>query len=919
MKAKRITAFALTLSMLLGSVAMTPANVFAGIFVGGETRAYNYSEPTVIIDINNDTDPATELINAVNNADTSGTPVIIEVKGTPSDGASSIAIDLPTALTVPTGANVTIEGPSSVQTDSATESPIVIKAASSVTDTKLLTVNGTCTLEGVTIDASNMQYGVYENTGANLTLNNKATIKNACFPNNDGSASYYGLYVGRATCVLNDGARITGNDTGVYVDAMLIAKATLTMNEGAIITENTYRGIYNSIGTLNINGADVTHNGNMNNILAAYASSYGGGIFNRSGTVNLNAGSTKETNISDNSAWFGGGIYCANAKATLNINAGCDISGNSAYLGGGIYAVQTNVNLSGGTIENNTATVDPYFNRSGNGAGVYITASGTFTMSAGIIKENKILGTETDSNFGYRYLQGHGGGIFLNEGSSASSVPTLKLGGGTITGNQALQGSGVYASNNYLQNYQEGSLVDNSIYKNTYASSCIDVYGSPIVSGNTELSDGAADDIFLAPTEQVGSDTSDGTQLYPQKITVTGALGSGAVLGVSKQAMDYYDVASLSTVTDNVVAAAGTGYTMTATDLSVFELTSTGITDFTGLHLTSDGSALTVDKVTPTIQVSDTGDTYAGNPLTPTIKVLDGDKELTEGTDYTVSYKDNVSAGTATVTVTGEGLYAGSADQTFTVSAKDMSADGSGITVDSITAQAYTGQAATPDVVVKDGSTTLVKDTDYTVSYKDNVNVGTATVTITGKGNYTGTKTATFQIKALDISSASVSAIADQTYTGKALKPSATVKDGSTVLKAGTDYTLSYKDNTATGKATVTITGKGSYAGTKAVSFRIVPKKATLSTAKNVSTKKIKASWKRDTMATGYQVRYSTSISFAKGVVTKGIYKNSTVSYTTGKLTKGKTYYISVRSYKTIGGKACYGAWSSTKSVKISK
>ena len=70
----------------------------------------------------------------------------------------------------------------------------------------------------------------------------------------------------------------------------------------------------------------------------------------------------------------------------------------------------------------------------------------------------------------------------------------------------------------------------------------------------------------------------------------------------------------------------------------------------------------------------------------------------------------------------------------------------SNATISAIADQTYTGSAITPAVTVKDGSSTLVKDTDYTVSYSNNVNAGTATVTITGKGNYTGTKTANFKI-----------------------------------------------------------------------------------------------------------------------------------------------------------------------------
>lgn len=74
----------------------------------------------------------------------------------------------------------------------------------------------------------------------------------------------------------------------------------------------------------------------------------------------------------------------------------------------------------------------------------------------------------------------------------------------------------------------------------------------------------------------------------------------------------------------------------------------------------------------------------------------------------------------------------------------------SGVTIGTIANQPYTGSEITPDIVVKDGTTPLVKGTDYTVSCTNNTNAGTATLTITGTGNYTGTTTANFTIVAAD-------------------------------------------------------------------------------------------------------------------------------------------------------------------------
>jgi len=73
----------------------------------------------------------------------------------------------------------------------------------------------------------------------------------------------------------------------------------------------------------------------------------------------------------------------------------------------------------------------------------------------------------------------------------------------------------------------------------------------------------------------------------------------------------------------------------------------------------------------------------------------------------------------------------------------------------------------------------------------------------------------------VDIASATIADIADQTYTGSAIKPTVTVTYGGATLVLDTDYSVSYSNNTNAGKATVTITGKGSYSGTKSAKFTI--------------------------------------------------------------------------------------------------
>ena len=136
---------------------------------------------------------------------------------------------------------------------------------------------------------------------------------------------------------------------------------------------------------------------------------------------------------------------------------------------------------------------------------------------------------------------------------------------------------------------------------------------------------------------------------------------------------------------------------------------------------------------------------YNGSAYTPKPTVTLGDMTLREGTDYTLSYANNVNAGTATVTLlTGENVenFKGTKQATFTI----VPASLSNASVTGLSTQLYTGKFLTPKPMVTLAGKTLREGTDYTLSYKNNLEVGTATVTVTGKGNYAGTKTATFQI-----------------------------------------------------------------------------------------------------------------------------------------------------------------------------
>jgi hypothetical protein len=155
------------------------------------------------------------------------------------------------------------------------------------------------------------------------------------------------------------------------------------------------------------------------------------------------------------------------------------------------------------------------------------------------------------------------------------------------------------------------------------------------------------------------------------------------------------------------------------------------------------------------------------------------------------------------------------------------------------------------------------------------------------------------------------------TYNGKVKTPAVTVKNSAgKVLTKNTDYTVTYsKDRTKVGTYKVTVQLKGKYSGTKTLTFKIVPAKTTVSKL-TAGSKKITVSInKKTTQITGYQVQYSTSKTFTNAN-SKTITSYKTTKVTLSDLRAGKTYYVRVRTYKTVNGVRYYSGWSDYKYVK---
>ena len=169
---------------------------------------------------------------------------------------------------------------------------------------------------------------------------------------------------------------------------------------------------------------------------------------------------------------------------------------------------------------------------------------------------------------------------------------------------------------------------------------------------------------------------------------------------------------------------------------------------------------------------------YTGSPIKPDVTVTDGSTQLEQGRDYTVSYKKNISVGTATMTVKGKGNYAGTVKVPFTIQPVNME-NNPQIRI-RVSDMAYTGKAVRQTVQVYAGEKKI---------------------------------TVIFEIGQADITDAVVGKIPNQTLKGMAVKPIPKVKVGRNTLKAGRDFTVSYLRNGVKGEAEMIITGIGNYTG----------------------------------------------------------------------------------------------------------
>ena len=153
-------------------------------------------------------------------------------------------------------------------------------------------------------------------------------------------------------------------------------------------------------------------------------------------------------------------------------------------------------------------------------------------------------------------------------------------------------------------------------------------------------------------------------------------------------------------------------------------------------------------------------------------------------------------------------------------------------------------------------------------------------------------------------------------YTGKAIEPKVTVKNGNNTLVEGVDYVVGGINNKYPGAGYAYIKGIGKYSGYVLKPIIVKPAQTSIISLR-ARTQGFRVTVKKlgKTKTTGYQVRYSRRSDMEESEIKTIGTKNTDVTEKITTNARKQLYYVQVRSYMTIDGKNYYSAWSDTQTV----
>ena len=265
--------------------------------------------------------------------------------------------------------------------------------------------------------------------------------------------------------------------------------------------------------------------------------------------------------------------------------------------------------------------------------------------------------------------------------------------------------------------------------------------------------------------------------------------------------------------------------------------------------------------------------------------------------------------------------------------------DIAGTSIGDLATKTYSGKEITQTVVVKDGDQTLVLGTDYTVSYKNNIDPGTASVVIAGIGRYAGEAVKEFTILPGKTKRGDMFNLANNVKVTWYAVPGAryykVYRIGVTDPGESRDEPVIVttglvgwdKDPGLTNghayryRIVASLTGRGDPSGDSPLSYSKLMyrlKTVVIRSVKNTAPGKVTVKYDKTVSGDSYVLQYCEREDMV-GAKTKVVLGAQNTSYVIGGLKKGKTYYISIRVRKKVDGIDYYTTFGVAKKITITK
>ena len=390
--------------------------------------------------------------------------------------------------------------------------------------------------KGVTITGNTAKNGGGVYTKSVKTKGGKVTIDNSTITENKATGNGGGICAEDNSTVTVVGGKISSNTStgveqttsgggGLYTNnsTVTLDKVTITGNKAITDSRNDGGGILAAGSNLTITGSTITEN---------TAPDCGGGLFLSHTNANI-TGST----IEGNQAAYGAGVYLNDAPDTAE--ADCtgshthnitrtNINRNTASsMGGGMYVGQSNVTLTGSTLDGNVTTDKT----GGQGGAIVAYSAGDITLDSTTVTNNdaaagggiyslgtagsdthitlrnntKFTGNTAASGAGIYLVRSSGNNILLELSDSAIDNNTASSGGGifayngvqinankaSFNGNKAANGAGIYLygydPNNKVMAELTDSFIDNNIASD-WGGGIFAYNGAEVKANNTSIS-----------------------------------------------------------------------------------------------------------------------------------------------------------------------------------------------------------------------------------------------------------------------------------------------------------------------------------------------------------------------------------------------------------------------------------------------